>query len=147
MRATYNVLVIPYFKKKDSLQFCILKRSDMLIWQFVAGGGEIGESIESAALRELEEEIGIQTHIDKLIKLDSSATVRIDYFPDLLSTNKYVIPVFCYAYFIDDVKITLSSEHIDYRWVEHDEAINLLKFDLDKTALWELTKRIERNDI
>lgn len=119
----------------------------MKIWQFIAGGGELGESYKESALREFSEETGIQTCEDKLIALDAMSTVRINNFPELLSTNKYVIPVHCFAYPADSIKITLSREHTEYRWVEYDEAMKLLNFDLDKTALWELSQRIKRNDI
>ena len=40
-RAQYNVLILLYFKKSNSgYLYCIFKRKDMKIWQFVAGGGE-----------------------------------------------------------------------------------------------------------
>jgi hypothetical protein len=39
-RAPFQVLVIPFRRSADGeLEFCLLKRSDMGIWQFVAGGG------------------------------------------------------------------------------------------------------------
>lgn len=40
MRAPYNVLVLPYMINENKTLFCIFKRQDMQIWQFVAGGGE-----------------------------------------------------------------------------------------------------------
>ena len=44
-RAPFQVLVIPYRYCTDgSLEYCLLKRTDMGIWQFVAGGGETGET-------------------------------------------------------------------------------------------------------
>lgn len=39
-RARYQVLVIPYCIQDDQVQFCLFRRSDMGIWQFIAGGGE-----------------------------------------------------------------------------------------------------------
>ena len=49
-RRKYRVLVIPYFIKGDKIQFCLFRRRDMDIWQFIAGGGEDEDSsvIESA---------------------------------------------------------------------------------------------------
>lgn len=52
MRAPYNVLVLPYFLGKERPLFCILKRSDLNIWQFIAGGGEDDEPPLTAARRE-----------------------------------------------------------------------------------------------
>lgn len=39
-RARYQVLVIPYCIQDGNVQFCLFRRSDMGIWQFIAGGGE-----------------------------------------------------------------------------------------------------------
>ena len=41
--------------------------------------------------------------------------------------------------------IELSEEHLDYKWVTYNQAMELLHFDLDKTALWELEMRIKNN--
>ena len=55
MRAPYQILAIPYRFKGDIVQFCIFHRSDSDIWQFVAGGGEEGEKIDSAKREVLKE--------------------------------------------------------------------------------------------
>lgn len=54
-RSKYNTLMLPYYQSKTSeceILYCILKRADMGIWQFVAGGGEDGESTMETAKRE-----------------------------------------------------------------------------------------------
>ncbi|EFV98223.1 hydrolase, NUDIX family [Streptococcus agalactiae ATCC 13813] len=146
MRSEYNVLVIPFVEKEGLVEFCILKRTDLKIWQFVAGGGESGEDSITSALRELEEEIGYKGDREKIICLDSSATVRIDCFPDLKESNKFVIPIHCFACRMSDKNIILSNEHTEYKWVNYEIADQFLHFDLDKTAMWELAKRIVRNE-
>lgn len=40
-------------------------------------------------------------------------------------------------------EIRLSDEHSEFKWVAYDEAIKLLNFDSNKTALWELKMRLE----
>lgn len=35
-RAKYQVLVIPYCIENGKVQFCLLRRSDIDIWQFMA---------------------------------------------------------------------------------------------------------------
>ena len=57
----------------------------------------------------------------------------------------YVIPVYTYAYKMTQTDIELSEEHLDYKWVTYNQAMELLHFDLDKTALWELEMRIKNN--
>ncbi|CKI02268.1 Uncharacterised protein [Streptococcus pneumoniae] len=43
MRAPYQVLIFPYIKTDDSIQYAIFNRSDYAYWQGIAGGGEDGE--------------------------------------------------------------------------------------------------------
>ena len=64
-RAKYQVLVIPFFMKESKIQYCVFRRSDIGIWQFIAGGGENDDSsvIESAK-REALEEAGIPMNCD-----------------------------------------------------------------------------------
>ena len=39
-RAKYQVLVIPYHIENGNVKYCIFKRNDIKVWQFIAGGGE-----------------------------------------------------------------------------------------------------------
>lgn len=48
---------------REKHQLLAIKRRDVPIWTFVSGGVDPGESIESAVIREIEEETGIQTKI------------------------------------------------------------------------------------
>jgi len=51
------------------------------------------------------------------------------------------------VYLDDDQIITLSSEqHTECRWVSYEEAARLLRWDSNRTALWELNERLRRND-
>lgn len=53
-RAPYNVLVLPYHIYENNVEYCIFKRSDMNIWQFIVGG-EDDEEPRTAAPESLEE--------------------------------------------------------------------------------------------
>ncbi len=59
MRAPYQVLAIPY-RIKPVIQYCVLHRSDIDQYQFVAGGGEDDEKPIEAAVREIYEETSIK---------------------------------------------------------------------------------------
>lgn len=150
MRSEYNVLIIPYLLEDKGTKFCILKRTDMKIWQFPAGGGEDGETFQDSALRELSEETGRKTFSARITRLDSLASVSIDHFQELshlVSQKKYVIPEYSFAYKMENENIVLSSEHAAHKWVNYQEALDLLAFDLDKTALYELTQRFVYHDL
>jgi len=42
-----------------------------------------------------------------------------------------------------DEEVNISSEHVASKWLNYEDAIDLLHFDIDKTALWKLNKRLE----
>ena len=44
---------------------------------------------------------------------------------------------------VEGQKIVLSREHTEFRWLVFEKAIELLKFESDKTALWELDQRLK----
>lgn len=146
MRAKYNTLIIPYYLSEVPL-YCILKRADMKVWQFVAGGGEGDEIPKMGASRELSEETGIsEIDTSSMETLDTIGTVPSNLFAPFKEAWKdglYVIPIYTYAYKMTQLNVKLSQEHLEYRWVTFDQAMELLHFDLDKTALWELDKRIK----
>ena len=59
-RVRYQVLVIPYCIMDGQARFCVFRRNDLDIWQFIAGGGEDEDaSILESAKREAFEEAGI----------------------------------------------------------------------------------------
>lgn len=57
MRAPYQVLIFPYIKTDESIQYGIFNRSDYGYWQGIAGGGEDGETPIESAKREAFEEV------------------------------------------------------------------------------------------
>ena len=147
MRAPYNVLVLPFCRTSDDILYCILKRKDLGIWQFVAGGGEGEEAPPAAARREAYEEAGIPATLEYR-QLASMCHVPVDQFSAEARRHwgqKYVIPVYSFAVELDHPKIRISREHTGFRWCTYTEAVQLLHFDLDRTALYELKERIRNS--
>ena len=112
MRATFQILVIPFRHTVAGPEFAVLKRSDAQYWQFVAGGGEDDESPQQAAERETKEEIGIGAN-GRLLQLDSMATVPKKCFAAATSWAQelYVIPEYCFAIDAGDSALALTGEH------------------------------------
>lgn len=77
MRAPFQVLVVPYRRTHSEPELLVLRRSDTGVWQFVAGGGEEGESPQQAAQRELVEETGITSRVTELDTVSSVPVVDV----------------------------------------------------------------------
>lgn len=150
-RAPYNILVLPYRKKYEDIQFCVFKREDMNIWQFVAGGGEADEQPLEAAERESYEEAGIPTS-NSYRRLKSMCYVPVECFSEhaqkVWGESTYVIPSYAFAVeVVPDFDIKISNEHLEYKWCNYQEARGLLYYDLDKTAVYELNAILRKNGI
>ncbi len=144
MRAPFQILAIPY-KIIDAVPlFCIYRRADSGEWQFIAGGGEDAETPLEAAKREAFEESGIQSK--NWVKLKSQsylpATVIHEKYRRNWDKNTYVIPEYTFGVECE-CHIHLSHEHIQYVWATYEEAHSKLKWDSNRTALYELSCWIE----
>lgn len=144
-RAPFQVLIFPYrlIAGGKLLQFAVFRRSDTNVWQGISGGGESGENPEQAARREALEEAGISENAP-LLPLDSTASIPAIHFANyhLWGTDVYVIPEYSFGIKINDGEVRLSSEHRRCEWLNYEAAANLLKWDSNKTALWELHRRL-----
>lgn len=144
MREPYQILSIPYRVVDGTALFCILRRADSSYWQFIAGGGENGETPLEAAKRETTEEIGVEpTNIQQL---ECVAYVPAEVIHESrrqhLDKNTVVIPEYSFAFECDS-EPTLSPEHSEYKWLTYDEARKLLKWDSNKVAMYEVKCRLE----
>ena len=54
-----------------------------------------------------------------------------------------VIPEYSFAVRIDSTILNLSHEHSEYKCVDYETAIKRLRYDSNKTALWELDNKIK----
>lgn len=146
MREPYQILSIPYRIVKNTPLFCVFRRTDSSYWQFVAGGGEKGETPIEAAKRETAEEIGIEpTNIKQLTCIAYvPAEVIAESKRRHWDKNTYVIPEYTFAFECYG-EPTLSHEHTEYKWLPYDEARNLLKWDSNKVAMYEIKERL-KND-
>ena len=142
MRRPKQVLVFLYKKVKNEYLYCIFLRTSGE-WQGVSGGVEDDESLVDTAKREVLEETG--NVISDIMELSSITSIPVvDVVGDFrFGDEVYVIPEYSFGAYCDgDIK--LSSEHKDYKWVSYEEAIKFLKYDSNKTALWELNERLKK---
>jgi dATP pyrophosphohydrolase len=141
MRAPFQVLVIPYRRTGSGYEFALLRRADLGWWHFVAGGGEDDETPLQAARRETREETGLD---GELMPLDCRSSVPKEGFADANCWGEevYVIPEHAFALDAGDREIVLSAEHRELRWLPYEEARAALRWDGNRTALWELRERL-----
>jgi dATP pyrophosphohydrolase len=125
------------------LEYAVLRRADESYWHVVAGGGEADERPLEAAKRETFEEIGVPGEA-AFLELDTIFSVPVTIYRDshIWGEDLFVIPCYCFGVFVERRPLVLSKEHIGHRWVPYEEARRLLKFDNNKTALWELDRRL-----
>ena len=144
-RAKYQVLALPYKKQDGKILYCIFKRSDMDAWQFIAGGGEDEDASPlAAAKREAYEEARISPD-EKYNMLETTCSISTECFPKsrrIWGVACLVIPEYCFAVEITDTDIKISGEHTRFDWADYQTAMRRLKYDSNKTALWELDNKI-----
>ena len=144
-RAPFQVLVYPYRKtSRGQIEYALMKRADDGYWQAIAGGGEDDETPLEAAKRETCEESGISP-VSDFLQLDTIEDVPVTEFRDsyIWGDDVYVIPQYCFGVAAQDIQIVISREHTAYKWFVYEEAHKLIKYDGNKTALWELDKRLK----
>lgn len=109
----------------SELEFLILKRAEdenyAGIWQMVTGSIDSNEKAFEAALREIKEETGLLPQ-----KLWVVPNVNSFYSPD--KDSVIMIPVFA-ALVQNDSNVKISSEHSEYKWVNKEEAKQLLAWN------------------
>ena len=143
MRAPFQILAVPYRFIENELCFCVFRRADSDIWQFIAGGGENNEKPIQAAQREIKEETGVTA--EKLTELKSVAFVPAEIVTETMRAhwdkNIFVIPEYSFA-FECNADPTISREHSEYKWLPYDTARKLLKWDSNKVAMYEAMCRL-----
>lgn len=142
MRAPYQVLIFPFIKGKDKYYYAIFERKDLSIWQGLAGGGEGDEVPFEAARREAYEEAGIDQNAH-YIRLSSITTIPAVNICGLLWGNVVMIPEFSFGVEVRSRELKIRDEHIQYLWLSCNDAIDKLRYDSNKSALWELDYRLK----
>ncbi len=145
-RAKFQVLIIPFRIAENGIpEFAVTKRFDMDAWQFLSGGGEADETPIQAAKREANEEGNIPYDYE-MIKLDSTSSIPAINFAahKEWGDTVYVVPEYSFGVKMQDKDLILSFEHTELKWLKYTEAVAVLTWDSNKTALWELNERITR---
>ncbi|MCL5034756.1 MAG: NUDIX pyrophosphatase [Bacteroidetes bacterium] len=129
---SFKIVEVVVFRRSSPPEFLVLHRSDHDqiypgLWQIVSGGIEQGEKAYEAALREIEEEIGMKPR-----RIFNTPLTNTFYFYTNDSVN--ISPVFA-AEIEPDAEVRLSAEHKGFRWLKKEDAISLLVWPGQKRAI------------
>lgn len=140
MKLLKKVQVI-VFRKSPSIEFLILKTSrkwSQSIWQGVTGGVEkFDEDLRTAALRELKEELSINSDREKLIGPlhEFTFTTQRRGYEGTTATE------YCFGYEVSgDYEVKLSDEHSEYKWLPFKDAVKLIDYEDSKKVLTLINK-------
>jgi dATP pyrophosphohydrolase len=150
MREPLTVLVQIFHTRQGGPRYAIFRRADDGNWQSVSGGVETGETTADTARRETAEETTLSA-ANPLYRLDMTSGVEkacftaSQHWPDTL----YIVRKHYFALDAteDDTEIVLSAEHSEFQWATYEQAYQKLRYDDDKTALWELDTRLRNTDL
>ncbi|KKQ81452.1 MAG: dATP pyrophosphohydrolase [Parcubacteria group bacterium GW2011_GWF2_38_76] len=146
-RSPFQVLIFPFIKEGANYLYAVFCREDMGIWQGIAGGGEGDEKPIEAAKREAYEEAGINKSYN-FIRLSSMTTIPAENIHGLIWGKDIVmIPEFSFGVEVSNKELKTSHEHIDYHWLPLKESIRKLRYDSNKSALWELDYRLKNKSL
>ena len=111
---------------RGEVRFLLIKNRRSAHWGFPKGHIEEGETKEETALREVLEETGI--HLTIIEGYESVSRYKIK------NRIEKVVSIFV-GTTKDTSTVIQQSEIEDYIWLTYDRAMNLLKFENDKTIL------------
>ncbi len=97
-----------------------------------------------AAKREAFEEVQI-TPSSKFMALNSMTTIPVAHVGTYRwPANIIVLPEYAFGVEVHTKALTIGQEHSRYLWLAYDVARKRLKYDSNKSALWELHYRLTK---
>lgn len=144
MREPYQVLVILYNNDKE-LKVCVFHRKKTNYWQFISGGKESHDrDLIDTVVREIFEETGLNIKREEVKTLETITSIPAIWF-EKIKNNTILVKENCFAVYLDSFSnISLCDEHDRMLVVASKEAFNLLQWDSNKTALYELSTKLKR---
>ncbi|MFB6174248.1 MAG: bis(5'-nucleosyl)-tetraphosphatase [Halobacteriales archaeon] len=110
-------------------------------WEFPKGGVEDGEELQQTAIREVQEEAGIED-----FRLVDGFRRDYDYhFQANGSTIHKTVHLFIAKSF--ETSAELSSEHSDHQWRDYEQAVNTITQDGPREVLEDAHEFLEETDV
>jgi 8-oxo-dGTP pyrophosphatase MutT (NUDIX family) len=139
MRLPIQIEAILYKRTNGKIQYLLLKTIPRRgeFWQPITGGLEEGETKREGLQREIHEE----TEIQNIVKIIGN----VHYFE--FQSSKLTEYVFGVEVASDETVFLDGKEHSEYRWCSFEEALTLLKWKENQTALEKLNEILRSRDV
>ena len=140
MELPIKIQGVMYSKNDSKIEYLIIKRceQDGGFWQGVTGTLEEGEFFKDCLKREIKEELGI-THINKISDIKQTF--------QWAKKSGFMITEYVYMVELNkNEKVTLSEEHVDYKWCGFNEAYEMLGKDNNKATLKMINEELENGE-
>ncbi len=129
MKQEFSAGIIIFFEHNKKREYLLLHYQSGH-WDFPKGHIEKGETKERAALRELKEETGLE------VEIIESFEESLTYFHHLPKTKELSFKtVYFFVGKVEDKTVTLSHEHIGYKWLPFEQALEQLTYNNAKEIL------------
>ncbi len=125
------------FRRDDGIRYLLLHYEEGH-WDFAKGHIEDGEHEEVTVRREVEEETGI-----KEVQFIEGFKEKISYFFKADGKTIYK-EVFFYLCETKEKDVKISFEHVNYEWLDYEEALERLTFKNAKEILKKANKFLEK---
>ena len=128
------------FRENDGREYLLMKYG-YGHWGFVKGKIEEGEKDMETAMRETREEAGIE---ENKLEFFNNFREKINYSFTRRGKTIYKEVVFFLAKTTIN-EIRLSPEHLDYRWLGYEKALELLTYENAKNVLKKAEEFLKTN--
>ncbi|MFP4401555.1 MAG: NUDIX hydrolase [Candidatus Woesearchaeota archaeon] len=150
MKRTTQLECIVYRRNNNKIEYLILKRTPEKggFWQPVCGGLEKDDSsLLDGAFRELKEEANIsKDDVMNIIKNVHYFEMTKHYLTGepIPKVKEYVFGFEIYHEFEVSIDNNIYVEHTEFRWVDLNEALSLLKWENNKNAFKKLENKLKK---
>ena len=126
--------LIIFKQLRDSFEYLLLRTSyGEKHWTPPKGHLDEGETDIEAAVRETREESGLERDTDYAIIDQNSFNIELNY--PVRGKPKTVIYFLAEYINQDKERIKLSDEHIEYKWLPVNDAVEVVNYELMQNAL------------
>ncbi|MCW9699460.1 MULTISPECIES: dihydroneopterin triphosphate diphosphatase [unclassified Avibacterium] len=132
-----SILVVIY-AKKTNLVLMLQRKDDPDFWQSVTGSIEKSETPKEAVIRELWEEVRLKISPNSTALFDCNESVEFEIFPHF--RYKYAPNIthcreYWFLYAVEQEFEPQLTEHLAFKWVSAQEAIQLTKSPNNAAAI------------